>query len=263
MIAFTVSGWTCTASPLSKFQFNDHHHLEFQDPQLPQDSKSLNHLQENDQFVHLIKCSCANDCNPAIIEIIENHWNRWNHWNHWYFSVQPGSDPGIFSISSADISTITLVCCNFTIWYQPFPNLISTITLWLVAMQLPFDNVWMLQCSYSKKMQKKGPIYQSATISTSLPDLLALNDHVHQVGQPDSLVEYQHYMRINGYVWSATPVEGEVGQRLQFQQPFNVLLIWLRSGYPETGRGTTPGRMAGATTPGTLGRSTPTWWATV
>ena len=187
--------------------------------------------------------------------------NHWNHWNH--FSVQPGSDPGIFSISSADISTITLVGCNFTIWYQPFLNLISTITLWLVAMQLPFDNVWMLQRSYSKKMHKKGPIYQSATISTSLPDLLALNDHVHQVGQPDSLVEYQHYMRINGYVWSVTPVEGEVGQRLQFQQPFNVLLIWLRSGYPETGRGTTPGRMAGATTPGTLGHLTPTWWATV
>jgi len=55
-----------------------------------------------------------------------------------HFSVQPGSDPGIFSISSADISTITLV------------------------------------------------------------------------GQPDSLVEYQHYMRINGYVWSVTPVEGEI-----------------------------------------------------
>jgi len=54
------------------------------------------------------------------------------------FSVQPGSDPGIFSISSADISTITLV------------------------------------------------------------------------GQPDILVEYQHYMRINGYVWSVTPVEGEI-----------------------------------------------------
>ena len=71
-----------------------------------------------------------------------------------------------------------------------------------------------------QKNAKKGPIYQSATISTSLPDLLALNDHVHQVGQPDSLVEYQHYMRINGYVWSVTPVEGEVGQRLQFQQPF-------------------------------------------
>ena len=48
---------------------------------------------------------------------------------------------------------------------------------------------------------------------------------MNQIGQPDSLVEYQHYMRINGYVWSATPVEGEVGQRLQFQQPFNVLLI--------------------------------------
>ena len=35
---------------------------------------------------------------------------------------------------------------------------------------------------------------------------------MYQVGQPESLVEYQHYMRINGYVWSVTPVEGEVGQ---------------------------------------------------
>ena len=31
-----------------------------------------------------------------------------------------------------------------------------------------------------------------------------------QIGQPDGLVEYQNYMRINGYVWSVTPVEGEV-----------------------------------------------------
>ena len=31
-----------------------------------------------------------------------------------------------------------------------------------------------------------------------------------QVGIKNNLVEYQHYMRINGYVWSVTPVEGEV-----------------------------------------------------
>jgi len=82
-----------------------------------------------------------------------------------HFSVQPGSDPGIFSISSADISTITLV------------------------------------------------------------------------GQPDSLVEYQHFMRINGYVWSVTPVEG-------------------RSGSLETGQATTLGRMVEAIMPGILEPST-------
>ena len=39
---------------------------------------------------------------------------------------------------------------------------------------------------------------------------------MNQIGQPDSLVEYQHYMRINGYVWSVTPVEGEVGFGIEF-----------------------------------------------
>ena len=39
---------------------------------------------------------------------------------------------------------------------------------------------------------------------------------MNQIGQPDSLVEYQHYMRVNGYVWSVTPVEGEVGFGIEF-----------------------------------------------
>ena len=73
-----------------------------------------------------------------------------NHCNHLYFSVQPGSDPGIFSISSGDISTITLVGYNAFI---------------LIAI-LHFDNVWLLQCSYSKNAHNKKKKL-SATISTS------------------------------------------------------------------------------------------------
>ena len=76
----------------------------------------------------------------------------------------------MFSISSIDISTITLVG--------------------YIAMQQYSSDV-----DVNNKYQNKERLHLLQT---------------HQIGQPDGLVEYQNYMRINGYVWSVTPVDGEV-----------------------------------------------------
>ena len=76
----------------------------------------------------------------------------------------------MFSISSIDISTITLVG--------------------YIAMQQYSSYV-----DVNNKYQNKERFHLLQT---------------RQIGQPDGLVEYQNYMRINGYVWSVTPVEGEV-----------------------------------------------------
>ena len=76
----------------------------------------------------------------------------------------------MFSISSIDISTITLVS--------------------YIAMQ-QYSSV--IDVNYKCQNIERLHLLQT-----------------HQIGQPDGLVEYQNYMRINGYVWSVTPVEGEV-----------------------------------------------------